>query len=257
MNLPCKELKRISRGNLSSHYSVPMGAFAASALLTALIEMPFSSLQNEQSTTLQTTIYYIARFIIQVLAMNLSFGELKLHLNMARKKEYSLMDLFHCFMNRSDRYLLFALFLSVVTIAPFVPFVASVIYTIGAPSASTVFLSILLGAAGAALAILLQIEFQMLYFVITDHEEMEFADAIRLSRQLIHSNRGRLFYMYCSFIGMLILGLISFGIGLLWVLPYQKQTLANLYLNITGELAVPDRPAPGMPQQYYPFDRMA
>lgn len=256
MNLPCKELKRISRENLTFHYSVPMGAFATSTLLAALIKMPFSSLQTEYSTTLQTVIFYIAAFIISVLATTLSFGELRIHLNMARKRQYKFSDLFYCFMNRSDRYLLFAFFLSVVTILPAIPFVISAVYLMASLSAAAILLCIALGISGGILAVLLQIELQLLYFIILDHEEMGFADAIRVSHGLIHGYRGRLFYIYCSFIGMFVLGVLSFGIGLLWIIPYQKQTLSNFYLDVIGELAVPGNPLPGTPQQYTPFDRM-
>ena len=32
-----------------------------------------------------------------------------------------------------------------------------------------------------------------------------------------------------SFIGLWILGLLSFGIGYLWILPYMKQSLTVFY----------------------------
>ena len=42
-----------------------------------------------------------------------------------------------------------------------------------------------------------------------------------------------LIYLYCSFIGMGILELLSIGIGALWIEPYKSQTFANFYLNVT------------------------
>ena len=36
---------------------------------------------------------------------------------------------------------------------------------------------------------------------------------------------------------MLVLCVLSLGIGLLWVEPYYEQTFANLFLDVTGERA--------------------
>ena len=50
-------------------------------------------------------------------------------------------------------------------------------------------------------------------------------------------NRGRLLYIAFSFIGMALLGLLSFGIGFLWIYPYISQTIAVFYRNIIGEVS--------------------
>lgn len=239
MNLPSKELKRISRENLTFHYSIPMGAFAASGLLASLLEAPFASLQTEYASMTQTVIFYIAEFIISVLATVLSFGEYRIHLNMARKQEYRLGDLFFAFQNRTDHYLLVALFLFLIEIGPMIPCVICSTYAISNPSVTSVMLSLGAGLIGLIVFVLLQIEFHLLYFVIIDHSEMSFRDALRVTRGILKGYRGRLFYVFCSFVGMLLLGILSMGIGLLWIIPYQKQTLANLYLDIIGEIPVP------------------
>ena len=48
--------------------------------------------------------------------------------------------------------------------------------------------------------------------------------------------KGRLLYLSLSFIGMSLLAICSFGIGFLWVNPYQSQTLIAFYRNVTGEI---------------------
>lgn len=44
-----------------------------------------------------------------------------------------------------------------------------------------------------------------------------------------------LFIFDLSFIGWWLLGIISCGIGLLWVNPYYRQAKANFYRNLAGE----------------------
>ena len=58
--------------------------------------------------------------------------------------------------------------------------------------------------------------------------------------KLIRGNILRVIYISVSFIGMLVLCVLSLGIGLLWVEPYYEQTFVNLFLDVTGELPTVD-----------------
>ena len=53
-----------------------------------------------------------------------------------------------------------------------------------------------------------------------------------MSRKLMSGNKIRLFYIFLSFVPLLLLGLLSCGIALLWVSPYMNATLAEFYMSI-------------------------
>ena len=50
----------------------------------------------------------------------------------------------------------------------------------------------------------------------------------------MNGHKWELFIMGLSFLGWLILSALTFGIGLLWLLPYIQVTLRIYYLSITG-----------------------
>ena len=50
--------------------------------------------------------------------------------------------------------------------------------------------------------------------------------------RLMKGNMGRLFYIEVSFIPLFLLGVLSLGIGLLWITPYLNATLANFFLDL-------------------------
>lgn len=60
-------------------------------------------------------------------------------------------------------------------------------------------------------------------------------EAITKSRQLMDGHKTDLFVLDLSFIGWYLLGIITVGIGLLWVVPYYRQTRANFYRNLAGD----------------------
>lgn len=60
-------------------------------------------------------------------------------------------------------------------------------------------------------------------------------EAITKSRELMNGHKAELFVLDLSFIGWYLLGVITIGIGLLWVVPYYRQTRANFYRNLAGD----------------------
>ena len=59
-------------------------------------------------------------------------------------------------------------------------------------------------------------------------------EAVKRSFKIMNGHKWELFIMGLSFLGWLILSVLTLGIGLLWLLPYIQVTLRIYYLSITG-----------------------
>ena len=59
-------------------------------------------------------------------------------------------------------------------------------------------------------------------------------EAINASRRLMNGHKTDLFVLDLSFIGWGILGILTCGIGFLWITPYYRQTKANFYRKLAG-----------------------
>jgi uncharacterized membrane protein len=55
------------------------------------------------------------------------------------------------------------------------------------------------------------------------------------SQTLMRGHKGAYFVLQLSFIGWYIVSMFTFGIGLLWVIPYQDGTNANFYAGLTAK----------------------
>jgi uncharacterized membrane protein len=69
-----------------------------------------------------------------------------------------------------------------------------------------------------------------------DDENLTIVEAFRKCQETMKGNKRRYLYMLFSFIGMLLLVILSFGVAILWVQPYMNQTITLLYLDVTGQL---------------------
>ena len=63
--------------------------------------------------------------------------------------------------------------------------------------------------------------YQLAYLIAMENPNMSSADCVQKSEDMMKGNRAKLFFLQLSFIGWFILGALSLGIGLLWIIPYS------------------------------------
>jgi uncharacterized membrane protein len=73
------------------------------------------------------------------------------------------------------------------------------------------------------------LSYSMAYYIMLDNPGMNAIDAITASRKMMNGHKRRLFCLLLSFIGWGLLCIPSFGIGLLWLIPYIALSQANFY----------------------------
>lgn len=233
MKTSCKELKRMARETLAGQYRTPMGAFLLAGLITFAIELPFSMLlQNEYASAFQKVIYYMVEFLISLLNAVLLAGVAGIHLDMAKKRQTRATYVIRPLKNRPDRYLIAAFFMMIFTLLSVIPAGCGIAYAMIESTAQAIFIAICLGGISAVLVTYVELKLSVVYYIMLEDESILPWEAMKQSAALMNGNMWRLFYMQLSFLGYYLLGLLSFGIGLLWVLPYQTQTLTRFYLDL-------------------------
>jgi uncharacterized membrane protein len=83
-------------------------------------------------------------------------------------------------------------------------------------------------------AIVACLSYAMTYFILAENPQTRGLDAIRKSKEMMKGYRWKLFCLGLRFIGWVILGLLSLGIGFLWITPYFWTSFANFYIDIKG-----------------------
>lgn len=86
-----------------------------------------------------------------------------------------------------------------------------------------------------AITITLQIflnRYALTYYIFNDNNDLDIMAIVNRSVELMQGKKIELFLLYLSFIGWYILGIISLGIGFIWINPYVKATVAAFYNNL-------------------------
>ena len=72
--------------------------------------------------------------------------------------------------------------------------------------------------------------YRMVPYILADNPNIGASKAIQLSNNMTSGHKFSMFVLDLSFIGWYLLGLLAFGVGMLFVMPYQFATEAELYL---------------------------
>ena len=74
--------------------------------------------------------------------------------------------------------------------------------------------------------------FSQSYYILADDNSKSIVQCLKESAAMMKGYKFEYFVLGLSFLGWFILGMIPFGIGLLWVIPYMNVTIASFYLKV-------------------------
>lgn len=179
--------------------------------------------------------------IVSVISMVVSTGYYHMLLNMARGRSYNMGNIFYMFKKGSDGVLAAGLFIALIdtlTLVPFFYLGNTTSPAAATPEALTAWVQplIIAMAAGTVLSLLLQLPFSLTFYILADNPEMKGSQALRKSAGLMRGHKFRFLMLQISFFPLIILSLFTFGIALLWLMPYMNTTMVAFYLDATGEL---------------------
>lgn len=89
-------------------------------------------------------------------------------------------------------------------------------------------------------AIIAQIDYALIYFIMVDHPELGAREVLKLSKAMMKGNRFKFFILMLSFIGWFLVSMLTLFIGYLWLLPYIYVSIGTFYEQLKGS----------QPQQY-------
>lgn len=233
------ELKRLAREQLNGRWGLAIGVnLLVQMIISGLLTPFYFLLIITGSGAIQSITYMVAAIIISAVSMVLQCGILRIYFGFARNQEVSVGMVFGEFTRRPDRYILGYVLIFVIEIMCMLPGAICLVVGIVADTALAIMIGGALYIIGFVVVIYVSLRLSQIFYLLVEHGDMSVIEAFRTSSQMMEGNMGRFFYIYVSFIGWSLLGLLSCGIGMLWVTPYMMQTNVNFYRDLIGELDV-------------------
>lgn len=87
--------------------------------------------------------------------------------------------------------------------------------------------------------IIMSFAYALTPYILEDNPELSAWEASSRSREMMRGHKFELFWLWLSFIGWMILSLLTFGIGFFWLIPYMQLSFAAFYNDLKGGVAGP------------------
>lgn len=238
MKRSSKELKALAREALLGQYGSLIGAMFLLGMFSVILEsVPVTITRNREDTT-SLIIQFVVTLIISVLVYLLQIGMTVIVLHMTRRQAYGLSDLFYTFRAHPDRFIIVSVIQIGISMILQIPaYIFLFLYP--GDTIKRVLLYLLILLAGSIVSFIVLLGFTLADLLLIDNENLGAIDAIRQSWAMMHGNKGRFFYLQISFFGLVLLCILTLGIGMLWLYPYMMTTEAFFYLDLTGEIDQP------------------
>lgn len=83
--------------------------------------------------------------------------------------------------------------------------------------------------------IVLSLAYALVPYIIHDNPNIGVVEALRKSRRMMRGHKWELFCLQISFIGWFFVGIFTFYIGFLWIVPYINTATAAFYEDVKAE----------------------
>lgn len=75
-------------------------------------------------------------------------------------------------------------------------------------------------------------EYAIIPYILADDPEISSKDAFKKAKQMMNGNKWRLFKLQFSFIGWFVLCCLTFGVGVIFLMPYVSAANAEFYAEL-------------------------
>ena len=223
---PKTDLKAYVRGRLSGQWTRPVlvaGICLTAEMIHLALLLPFAAAGGP----LPEAIGMVVSFILSLLSYLLVAGQASYHLAFLRGEEPAILDMFRIFREQPDRFLILGFFWFLPELLP----------NLSAFLPESPAVRVLIFAVTVLALAILRTRYALAVYLLTDNPKLGAFEAMRMSAAFMQKRKLRLLGLVLSFVGYYILGILSIGIGLLFVFPYFHLTLASFYLEVLSRVS--------------------
>ena len=177
-------------------------------------------------------INYVLQIGVDIFTSVFNVGVWLFCLNLACGRTLKITDVFYGFRNQMGKSLHLAAVLTLVSQICYLP--SNILsYLIRNDAPWILILAMLLLYVGCTIIYVpISLSISQMFLLLLDFPGYSAKELIKLSAHIMKGHKGRLFYIQLSFLPLIFLSLLTFGIGNLWLIPYMNITYTFFFLNL-------------------------
>ena len=252
MKISSKELKKRAKQKLIGNYGLCVGAqLIVGAIMSVIFIMVFFAVLvsaflsaglvpgagvHMKEFTMILIIVGIVTVLMLIIASLFTPGMFKMFLNISGDRPANISDLLYGFKNKPHKFIglnIIIFLMMMIWAFPYYTVLAVAVVTNYIPVMVVLLIITYVLMLGGIMVTSLYVSQAM--FIFVEAPDKGVFQCIRESARLMDGNKGNLFYINLSFIGLMLLGYFSFGIAYLWIYPYMYATYTEYYKELKQE----------------------
>lgn len=230
--LSSAELKASAKEHMFGHYGTAIGAYLLVTFGTGIFSLMVLSLTGDTTTLIGTCIYIAASFALSVLTGLFTSGMTYFYLKISCGQYVTTNDVFYGFRFFPDKALRVQAWITLISYIGSIPEYIMIYRMPATPGAEDLMHYLLCSAFSGIVTFVLNLFYAQAFFLLHDFPQYSASELLAASRKVMVGHKRRLFYIYISFVPLMLLSLLSCGIAMLWIIPYMKATLTEFYLDL-------------------------
>ncbi len=210
------ELKSDTKEALAGKYGVVIGAIVTTYIVMFILSSVISGTANPGSAS-GIFLVQAEQLLVEILMGLFTSGLAYVNLNVVYRQNTNFSDLFYGMKQQPDKALLIQAVLSLILFAGGLPsFAYSLLY--GERASVPMFL--LLRVGFGLLSLIIYLMLSQSFYIMHDFPERSVPRILSSSMYLMRGNLWRLIKLMLSFLPLMLLGIVTFFLPLLWVRAY-------------------------------------
>jgi len=225
------QLKEKARNQMEGKYGITIAMLLIVQLINVMAGLLIGSFFP--ATSIFTYIIQaILTFLLSALVNICTIGITLFHLNIACGGPFKLEDLWFGFQQNFGKSFVLSLVITAIT------FVYQEVCGIPLTLYSTTFdmaylwIGLAVVIIAAVVFMYLSILYSQAFYLMLDYPTYSAKEILKMCPRIMKGHKRRLLYIQLSFLPLVLLGLLTCGIGTFWVTAYQNMTLTNFYLDL-------------------------
>lgn len=224
------ELKNLAKEKLEGHYGPAIIAFLTIVCVEYFANMFTSMIPDTGILSIAFT--FLLTGVISIFAGILNTGISLFFLNLACGQPFKTSDVFYGYTHQAEKSIKISLvnvLLSMICLS--IPQLLCLLY-MEKQTMSYFYLAMVALIVGTIIYVQVSLMISQSYYLLLDFPNYSAKQVLQTSCKIMKGHKKRLFYIQLSFIPLMLLGFLTCGIGLLWIMPYMQMTSTYFFLDI-------------------------
>lgn len=228
---PSSDLKDLAKTKLDGYYKLCITAFLLFECISYLSSIFINALVPGGDAT-STVLFWMITIVVSVILGVFNTGMAFFYLNLFCGTPQTSTSIFYAFSNQPEKSVKVSLIHATLNFICKTPAQYFLLLLLQTSDLSYLSYWLITLAVGYTVYFIATLFLSQTYYLLIDFPDYTAKQAILTGFKLTKKHFGKLLYLKLSFIPVYLLGILSFGIGLLWVVPYTQMTYTCFYVDI-------------------------